>query len=177
MTPCTSYDHPDTSPASSMPSLRTPALRSPVRLRPGPLRTHLHPLDAPQPRSSLRASSASTPRVSVRHAPLGRSPDSHPPDDPLRTSLRSPLDDLRHLRTALTPNLHSYRNSSCLPLHRIMLCYSYGDTVQVHLRWVHDRRVHPLRHTPRYAPAHPDQSPTSFGVTRAPSGARSGRTL
>jgi hypothetical protein len=88
-----------------MPSLRTPALRSPVRLRPGPLRTCPRPLDAPRPWSSLRASSASSPRASVRHAPLGRSPDSHLPDDPLRTSLRSPPDDLRHLRTALTLNL------------------------------------------------------------------------
>jgi hypothetical protein len=88
-----------------MPSLRIPALRNPVRLRPSPLRTCLHPLDAPRPRSSFRASSALSPRASVRHASLGRSPDSHLPDDPLRTSLRSPPDDLRHLRTALTFDL------------------------------------------------------------------------
>jgi hypothetical protein len=103
-----------------MPPLRTPALRSPVRLRPGPLRTRLCSLDAPQPWSSLWASSASPPRASVQYAPLGRSLNSHLPDDPLRTSLRSPPDDLRHLRTALTLNLiptgiplASLRTGSC----------------------------------------------------------------
>jgi hypothetical protein len=114
-----------------MPSLRTPALRSPVRLRPGPLRTCPRPLDAPQPRSSLRASSASTPRASVRHAPLGRSPNSHLPDDPLRTSLRSPPDDLRHSRAALTLDLiptgiplASPRTGSC-PATAMVVRYRY----------------------------------------------------
>jgi hypothetical protein len=177
MTSCTTYNHPDTSPALSMPSQRTPALRSPVWLRPGPLRTCLCPLDAPQPWSSLWASLALSPRASVRHAPLGHSPNSHLPDDPLWTSLRLPLDDLWHLWTALTLDLHSYRNSPCLPLHQIVLRYSYNGTVQVHLRWVHVQRVHLLRHIPWYAPEHLDQPPTSFGVTQAPSGARSGCTL
>jgi hypothetical protein len=102
----------------------------------------------------------------VRHTPPECGPNSHLLDDPLQTSLCLPPDDLRHLRTALTPQPHSHRNSPCLPLHRTVLRYSYDGTVQVHLRWVHIQRVHPLRHTPRY-----------IGVTWAPSSARSGCTL
>jgi hypothetical protein len=177
MTSCTTYSHPNMSPASTMLSLHTPALQSPVWLRPSPLRTCSHPLDAPQPWSSLLSPLALSPCASIQHAPLGRGPNSHLPDDSLQTLLRLPLDDLQHLWTALTHDCHSYRNSPCLPLHWTVLHYSYNGTVQVHLQWVHVQRAHRLRHTPRYTPEHPDQSPTSFRVTWAPSGARSGCTL
>jgi hypothetical protein len=171
------YNHLDTSPALSMLLLRTPALQSSVWLRPSPLQTCSCPLDAPQPQSSSRPSSAFSPCASIWHAPLRCSLNSHLPDDSLWTLLRLPLDDLQPLQTTLTLDLHSYWNSPCLPLHQTVLCYSYSGTVQVHSRWVHIWRVHPLRHTPQYTPEHTYQPPMSFGVTQAPSGTRSGCIL
>jgi hypothetical protein len=104
-TPCTAYNDPNMSPALSMPSLHTPVLWSPVWLLHSPLQTCLCPLDTPQPQSLFWPSSASNSCASVRHAPLRCSPNSHLLDDTLQSSLCSLLNDLWHLRTALTLDL------------------------------------------------------------------------